>query len=1392
MIQGPSHRQRRVLVRFLATSAAAALSAGVLGAAPALAAGTSSTSSTTTSPALVTDPASLVDPFVGTGNGGQVVGEIDTFPGATMPFGMLQWSPDTSPDRTAGGGYYYADNQIMGLSLTHLSGPGCSVMGDFPILPTTGAVPTNASDLQNATESFSHSDESASPGYYQVGLGSPAINMQVTTTLRAGISQITYPAGAQANLLIKAGDSQTNNTAASVAVVGNNEVTGSTSTGGFCGAPNTYNVYFAAEFDTPFTAHGTWANNAVTAGSSSASATNAGAYLTFNTTSSTTVQMKVAISYVSAANALQNLNDEIPNWDFNAVHSAATAAWNADLSKVQIGGGTKDQQEQFYTGLYHTIVDPSLDSDVNGQYPGFDGKVHTLSAGQAQYSAFSGWDIYRSAVPLMTLVDPQAAGQMADSLTRDQQQGGWLPKWPVVAGYTGVMNGDAADPILAEIQNYGGANFDAQAALTAMIHGASTLPTSSNLGQGWYEERPDLASYLKLGYVPNTSASSISPVDNGTSETLEYAEDDFAIAQMAQAQGDTADYNTFMKRAQNWQNQLNPATGYLQPRDATGAYPSGDPTTVGYSSFGQSGFQEGNAAQYNWLVPQNYAGLIASIGGNAAVNSRLNTFFSQFNVGPNEPYYWAGNEIDLEAPYVYDYSGAPAQTQKLVRELEDQVYALSPNGEPGNDDLGAMSSWLDWSMLGLYPVTPGSDELTIGTPTFPEAVLHLPGGHTLTINAHGAADNAPYVQSLTVNGQSSDKLSITISQAMASNTTLDFTMGTSPSSWGTAPADAPPSYTTGMVPATSSLSPTQLDVTPGGWSYYTMTLHNATDQPETINWSATAPAASGLLFTSPTGTAHVPADGQTNVYLFVMASKTAPQDFEPVSIDLTDGSYVLPAETGTVLVAPAGSLPTLFNGEGISDDTNQAAADFDGGGYSYSAQALAAAGLKPGKSFTADGATLMWPNSPSGSPDEVVTNGQTLKLNAPSGTQQVVFAGAATNGPAEAPATLNYSDGTSRTLELGFSDWTLNAASSKPSYGNVEIAATPYRNSTSGSSQKVNTYVFAASLPVDPAKTLVSVTLPMSSNLHVFAVSTTTTAPSGPVLNSVSPTELTAGATVTVTGTGFGATQGSGYVQFMDNGASWGAPGNAATFKVDSWSNTQITFTVPTPSGTNGVYHVWPGTPATVQVVNASGQQSDTAVVQIKSSANLADYFNNAGISPDNNQACANYDGDGYSYSADALAKAGLTPGGTVTSGGLTYTWPNAASCTADNILAAGQTILVNGTAGATTLGVLGSSTNGGSSGTIVINYTDGTSSTQTLSFNDWAGGPGSGNTAVATMGYRNANSGGSQAINMYVYATTVPVDSSKTVASVTLPDIASSVGQNTTAMHVFALSLGK
>jgi predicted alpha-1,2-mannosidase len=891
------------------------------------------------------DPAALVDPFVGTGSGGAVVGDVDTFPGAALPFGMVQFSPDTS-SRPAGGGYSYTDNQITGFSLTHLSGAGCAITGDIPFLPLVGALPT---DPTSASQPFSHTGEQATAGSYGVTVG-PAgsgVRTDLTATARTGLARLTYPRTTQAQLLVKVADSQNGSSGATFQTIGDTGITGSVTSGHFCGQPDSYTVYFAATFDRPFTASGTWGG----AGTSSAQVrTNstsmtahgrqspvdksfathqragtptqgggvvAGGSLTFDTTSNPVVDMQVAISYVSAAGAQANLKAENAHFDLARTANAARQAWNSQLDKIQIHGGSVAEQTTFYTALYHSLLDPSLFNDADGSYLGFDDKVHTVARGHAEYTDFSGWDIYRSQIPLVALLDPAQASDMAASLvTEGNQMGGWLPKWPVANGESGVMNGDAADPILAGAWAFGARGFNAQQAVSEMVHGARGTGTP---GQGWYVDRPEGAAFVSDGYVPNTQSDSISPVPNGASETLEYALDDFAISQLAGATGNGAVASSFAKTSQNWTNLFNTSTGYIQPRDAQGAFPPGDPLATN-GGFGQSGFQEGDAAQYTWMVPQNLAGLISGLGGDASARARLDSFFTQLNAGPSAPQDWAGNEPNLDTPWVYDSAGAPWETQSTVRAIMSQLYGPTPGGEPGNDDLGAMSSWYVWAALGLYPQTPGVPMLALGTPLFDQVTIDAGNGRRIEVDAPGAGDANPYVQSLRINGRQSTHTWLMLADHPGL-TRLDFTVGAQPNhAWGTGPSDAPPSFGDGPVvfpPSTRAqvrTDPGQLRLAPGASTPVNVIVDNSLgSQSATVTWTASTPD-SAIGFSPSSGTETVAAKASTSVPLTVTASPSATAGFYAVTITgrASNGAVLANASILVTVASPGQVIPTAY------------------------------------------------------------------------------------------------------------------------------------------------------------------------------------------------------------------------------------------------------------------------------------------------------------------------------------------------------------------------------------------------------------------------------------------------------------------------------------------------
>ncbi|MEY9913155.1 putative alpha-1,2-mannosidase [Catenulispora sp. MAP12-49] len=847
----------------------------------------------------VSDPAAIVNPLIGTGSGGDVVGQVDMFPGAVTPFGMVQWSPDTS-SRPPGGGYDYADTSITGLSLTHVSGPGCAIGGDFPVLPMVGAVPA---DPSSARQPFSHSTESATPGLYSVTLApgtSGAIKTRLTATARTGLGEFTFPATDQARVLVNSAGSASGSSAATFAVTGDREITGSVTSGHFCGQSNSYTVYFAARFDRPFTSSATWSGGT-------------GGTLTFDTRSDSKVRMQVGVSYTSAAGARRNLAAEATSWNVDDVARAAHQAWNKQLRKIEIAGGTAAEQSSFYTALYHTQLDPSVIDDADGAYPGFDGKVHTAPAGHHQYSNFSGWDVYRSEMQLIGLLDPDRGSDMARSLLADADQGGWLPKWPSVNGYTGVMNGDAADPILADLYAFGARDFDLGKAVATMVHGAQGTGAQ---GQGWYVERPHGQDYIAKGYVPNVGSDSISPVPNGASETEEYALADFAISQLAHASGDTAEESVFLKRSQNWASVFNTATGYIQPRDVDGAFPSGDPTTAGQSGFGQSGFQEGNASQYTWMVPQNLRALFDGMGGDAAVRQRLDTYFTQLNAGPNQPYHWQGNEPAFGTPWAYDSAGAPWETQRVVRRITSTLYSATPGGEPGNDDLGAMSSWYVWATLGVYPQTPGVPMLVLGAPLFSSAVIHA-GANTLTIKAPQAGDAAPYIQSVRLDGRATQHTYLMLD---GRDHHLDYTLGASPDqTWGSAPQDAPPSFGAGPVsfpPATRaalSVTPQQVRVAPGTTTSVTVKVDNTLGtSPATVTWSAQGPA--GLAATPSQTTVTVAAGAVTTTAVSLAPDPATASGYYQVAVraSASNGAVLPTTDILATVAAPGVFIPTAY------------------------------------------------------------------------------------------------------------------------------------------------------------------------------------------------------------------------------------------------------------------------------------------------------------------------------------------------------------------------------------------------------------------------------------------------------------------------------------------------
>lgn len=792
--------------------------------------------------AWLESPASHVNTTIGTTSGG------NTFPGADVPFGMIQWSPDTSPDRPSGGGYDYKDSDLIGFSLTHLSGPGCSgALGDVPILPLTGALPKG--DLNAAKQSFTHTGEVATAGYYAVDVGSPAIRTELTATLHSAMARFTFPSTKSADLLVKLQDSANGNYgAAKAAIVGDREITGAVSSGGFCGTGRPYVLSFDLVFDQPFTASQILPEAGKT--------TPGFVFLTFDTTKTPVVQAKVGISFVSVDNARGNWTKENPpgTWDFDGVKAAAVATWNAALGKIQIAGGTSAEQEMFYTALYHSLLHPNVATDTNGQYTGFDDKVHQVAAPQReQYVNYSGWDIYHSQVQLSALVAPREMSDSAQSMLNDAAQNhGQLPKWSLEHGENGIMVGDPADGILAGYHAFGATDFDTATALSLMIAEATT-PNPI---------RPGLADYESLGYVPDDAG-----FDQAGGISLEYAQADFALSQFAGAVGDAKTAAAMLARAQSWQNLFDASVNMFIPKRRDGTFAPG----VGPSS--SHGLTEGDASQYRWVIAFNRSAQLAAMGGPSVARPALGAFFAKLN-DYEGPCALMTNEFELGAPYWNNHTGEPWKTQEIVNRMRTQLYHDAPkfmDGVDTNEDLGALSSQLVWSMLGMFPQYPGAAILALNGPQFPDARIHLANGKLIDVHAEGAAAGNPYIQSLAIDGAPSQRTWLDPS-VLSNGAALVFAMGPKPNQdFGRDGAD--PLEAAGLASTSAFLfaTPNPLRLAPGASAELTLNVVSARpDVSQVVSWTLTSPA--GWAASATTGSVTLAAGARTTTKVTVTAS----------------------------------------------------------------------------------------------------------------------------------------------------------------------------------------------------------------------------------------------------------------------------------------------------------------------------------------------------------------------------------------------------------------------------------------------------------------------------------------------------------------------------------------
>jgi predicted alpha-1,2-mannosidase len=794
-------------------------------------------------------PSQWVDPFIGTepgdedfGTGG---GGGNVLPAAMVPFGMTQFGPRTE-DPTTHGGYDHRSTTISGFPLTALSGAGCPYFNDLPFMPYVGELAASPeADLAAYRSAFSHDGEAAEAGYYRVTLDGPRTTVEITAAQRANLARFTFPPGEHATLLVRSSAEPDGAQDASFAVVGDRTIQGTVSGGGFCRRQSRYTVHFAAVFDEPFTAHGTWSGETLSPGARESEGGRSGAYVVF---AGETVLAKVAISYVSREGAMTNIEADAPDFDFDAMRAAARAAWDRLLGRVRIDGGTDSQKRIFYTALYRTLVVPNTFSDADGRYRGFDWEVHSTE-GWTQYANFSGWDVYRSWFPLAAIVAPEMASDFAQSLVVDGQQGGALPKWSPANDESDVMVGDPGAASVASAYAFGARGFDAQMALQLMLRSALRPGTMSNQ----FLIRPGLANYLSKGYIP------LGDPDGPwgpPSTTLEYASADYAISAFARTLGDTASADTLAAHSQHWQNLLNPATGFIQPRTSEGSFLSPfDPASPSH-------FVEGNAAQYTWMIPHNPAGLIAALGGDEAASERLDHYFTKLNAGTEEPHAFMGNEPSFNAAWLYNWLGEPAKTQALARRTTLELFRDEPGGLVGNDDLGASSAWHVWGAIGLYPTTPGVGGFAVGSPLFPRIAIALAGGGELVVEAPEASAQTPYVRALALDGAQIERTWLAWDE-LAGGATLTFDLGPDATTWA---ADyRPPSFTHGVAAGIAYLRPDAVSLLPDGSATVTVGVQNLSDRALTVTSDADLPVdidvpAGGRAET--TLTVHPPAGAQ--------------------------------------------------------------------------------------------------------------------------------------------------------------------------------------------------------------------------------------------------------------------------------------------------------------------------------------------------------------------------------------------------------------------------------------------------------------------------------------------------------------------------------------------------
>lgn len=695
---------------------------------------------------VATDYTQYVNPFIGTDFTG------NTYPGAQAPFGMVQLSPDNGlPGWDRISGYFYPDSTIAGFSHTHLSGTGAGDLYDISFMPVT--LPYREAEAPLGIHSkFSHQNESASAGYYQVVLSDYGINVELTATERCGIQRYTFPKAKAAIILnLKKAMNWDATKEIHVEVVDSVTIQGYRYSDGWA---RDQRIYFLTRFSRPF----------------ATTQIDSLARFYFDTQAGDQILVNTAISGVSMEGAAKNLQAEVPDNDFDKYLAQTKANWNQQLSKIEIKSDNADDKVNFYTALYHSMIAPTIYSDVDGAYYGPDKQVHQTD-GWVNYSTFSLWDTYRAAHPLFTYTEPERVNDMVKSFLAFHDQNGRLPVWNFQASETDMMIGYHAVPVIVDAYLKGIGDFDPERALAACV---ATANIDSYRGIG---------EYKRLGYIPYNQKDEHNAEGWSLSKTLEYAFDDHCIAQMAEKMGKKEIAETFRKRAESYKNIYNPATSFMQPRDDKGAFIK-DFKADAYTEH----ICESNGWQYFWSVQQNIPGLIDLVGGKERFTQKLDSMFTFHPAADDElplfstgmiGQYAHGNEPSHHVIYLYNAVGQPWKTQQYAAKVMHELYLNTPAGLCGNEDCGQMSAWYVFSAMGFYPVNPVGGTYEIGTPLFPEMKMHLANGKTFTVLAPTVSRENIYIQSVKMNGKPYTHSYITHEQ-INEGATLEFEMGNKP------------------------------------------------------------------------------------------------------------------------------------------------------------------------------------------------------------------------------------------------------------------------------------------------------------------------------------------------------------------------------------------------------------------------------------------------------------------------------------------------------------------------------------------------------------------------------------------------------------------------------------